>query len=668
MNQKNNILTVKKCLTEVNLVDFYITNNILNIIKNEISFNFIKSNIFLLGVTNKKDKNSLMILIESGKYNIVKELINYDYNILNFKNNKENNLFKILLGYEYFYDTINEKINELDRDFIIKIIIKQNNEKYNFIDNLIQLLNLNITNNLNNNLSKKIISITKNIYLLDYEKKILLITKLCKSIIDENFLLYLIKEFNINNFDIYHDSNLLNCIDYLILNEFYYVIDYILDKINFIEFININDNLIFNLIKNSNKNIDLNFKLKILLKILSKSNISKFKNNKNQNIFYYLISEFNIPISVLINYKNIINIYEQDINADSIYSILKKNKLISKKDFKVIDSVFINQKIYYLEFENINSKLNLKNKLIKTDIGIFTPNIIHNMLYTIILLKSNKKLLTIPFYIQSTEYKNNQEKLINLSNNEKYIINYLKLYFNNFNTWLPHLIFWKNKYNYWIDPNLINSIEKLKNSFNFIYVKLSVCLLDNNNIRHANVIIIDNINKIVERFEPYGEIIFTNSNDINSMIQSQIAQIIGYKFIFIQPYPGFQSRSDEYAKYNKSYGDPMGFCLAWSFLYIYIKLELFKNNSLINPIDFINWYIINKFSKDFNIDENKNKTNKYILFIRYFALYLDSEKNKLIKKYNLDPGLSYYEDLEINFYNKLVSNINNDLKIICKIL
>jgi hypothetical protein len=253
-----------------------------------------------------------------------------------------------------------------------------------------------------------------------------------------------------------------------------------------------------------------------------------------------------------------------------------------------------------------------------------------------------------------------------MSNNEKNILAYLKLYYTNFNTWVPHLILWKNKYNYWIDPNLITIIKQKQNSVNFIYIKLSVYLLDNTNTRHSNCIIIDNTNKIVERFEPYGEMIFTNSSDINTMIQTQIAKPLDYEFVFVQPYPGFQSRSDEYAKYNKTYGDPMGFCLGWSFLYIFIKLELFKCKSKINPIDWINWYIINKFEKDFAIDSNQNKTNKYILFIRYFALYLDKEKNKLIGEYNLDPGLSYQADLDINFHNSLIANINMDLEKICK--
>ena len=185
--------------------------------------------------------------------------------------------------------------------------------------------------------------------------------------------------------------------------------------------------------------------------------------------------------------------------------------------------------------------------------------------------------------------------------------------------------------------------------------------MNNVSVRHSNVIIIDNVNKIVERFEPYGEMIFANSVDINNMIQARIATPLGYKFVFTQPYPGFQSRSDEFAKYNKNYGDPMGFCLAWSFLYIDIKMELFKNKINVNPIDFINWYIINKFDKDFNIDFDNNKTNKYILFIRFYAKYLDLKKNEIIKKFGMDHSLSYQNDLDSNYQDKLIQSINKEL-------
>lgn len=662
-NKLNNDMNlIKKYLSTEDLIDNYITKNILKIIKNKKSFEFIKKNIFLLGVVNKNNKNSLLILLENGKYQIINELIYFNFQILNYKNADESNLLKNLLGYNYFYDYINDYIQKFDYHFVIKLLTSLNKNGKNFIDNLIMLISIK-NNNVNNEYVSKLFIIIKSIYMLDCEKYTLIITKLCKMIKNEKYLQYIINLLEINNFDIYPDKSMLNCIDYLIINNHLKMLDNLLDKINHIEFINIDDSLIFNLIENSEINIKT--KSNLILKILSKSNISKLKNRKNQNIFYFLIQNFKIELNVIIKFFDYINIYEQDIDGITLFDII--NQLYPKKDL-ILMKLNNSQQItlYQNKFELINSCLNLKNKLIKSNIGIFTANIIHNMLYTIIILESNQKYLTLPYSFQTYENIKEQEKLMILSNNEKNILSYLKIYFNNFNIWLPHLIIWKNKNNYWVDSNLINFIKQKQNTFHFIYIKLSVYLMDNNQTRHSNCIIIDNIKKIVERFEPYGEMIFMNSNDINKMITENIAKPLGYKFIFIQPYPGFQSRSDEFAKYNKTYGDPMGFCLAWTFLYIYIKMELFKLNSDINPIDFINWYIINKFEKDFDIDINLNKTNKYILFIRYYAMYLDKQKNILIKKYNLDPGFIYQSDLEVNYHNQLINNINFNLEKIIK--
>jgi hypothetical protein len=668
----NTILTIDKCLEQVDLIDLYITKNIIKLIENANTYEFIKSNIFLLGITNKNNKNSLNVLIDTGRFDLIEKLINFQPLILDFKNYYENNLMKIILSYEYFYDFINKIIIDtnygLSKDFIIKIITCKNNLQNDFIDNLIFLINSNkiffYSNEKEEDSKKKlvikILIIAKNIYLLDYEKKTLLINKLCRIIDDEDYLFDILKFININNFESYTDSNMLTCVDYLIINKYYRVLKYMLEKINYIEFTNIDDNLVYKLCDYDD--LDIDTKTKLIVSIIKKSNITKFKNNKNQNIFFWLIEQYNIEKEIIMGFDKFINIYEQDIFGKSLFDIISEK--YSNKDKIIIEKYFSKQYVDFRKFKKTNRKINIKSLLIKSDIGVFTSNIIHNMLYTIIILKSNSKILTIPYFKQSEEYKSKQLELINFSNNEKNILNYLKLAINYFNTWIPHLIIWKNKYNYWLDPNLIDFLIKNK-KFNFIYIKLTVYLIDNSNTRHSNVIIVDNNNKIVERFEPYGEMVLTNSKEINYMIETQIANKINYKFIFTQPYPGFQSRSDEYAKFNKNYGDPLGFCLAWSFLYINIKMQLFKAKSNINPIDFINWYIINKFSKDFNIDDKVNKTNKYILFIRYYARYLDIEKNKLIKKFNLDYSLSYQEDIDIDYQNKLIYNINNELEKIC---
>lgn len=665
-NKLKNILTVDKCMEQVDMTDYYITRNILKIVKNKKKLEFIKSNIFLLSINNKNNKNALIILLENGKYKLIKELIDYNYEILNYKNIHENNLFKLLLIYDCFYDLILNLIEKLERKYIIHIMTCKNKHNQNFIDNLIALLNSNhkfyystSTDDIEKKeLLNKLIDIACSIYLLDIEKYTFMINKLCKVIKNQNFLMDILKKIQINNLDIYPDTNLLLCIDYLIFNEYFDVLLYLLDKINYIEFTNIDDNVIFKL--SDNQNIDNKTKANIIIQILYKSNIAKFKNNKNQNIFYWLIPNYDIKVQTITNFIDYINIYEQDIYGKTLFDLIKNKYIL--KDVGIIKKYFSAQFVDKKIFEKAYKKINIKNKLIKSDIGIFTSNIMHNMLYTIYILSSYPNIIKIPNFTLTQDKIKKYSELIEISNNEKSLAGYIKLYFNSFTQWMPHLIIWKNKLNYWIDPHLIDYITDNK-SIPFIHIKLSVYLINNTGIRHSNVVIIDNINKIVERFEPYGEMIFTNSVDINDMIKTQIALPLGYKFIFSQPYPGFQSRSDEFAKYNKSYGDPMGFCLAWSFLYIDIKMELFKNKINMNPIEFINWYIINKFDKDFNINTDINKTNKYILFIRFYSRYLDNEKNKIITKLGLDPSLTYQNDLDHEYQSKLINGINNELNL-----
>jgi hypothetical protein len=305
------------------------------------------------------------------------------------------------------------------------------------------------------------------------------------------------------------------------------------------------------------------------------------------------------------------------------------------------------------------------------------------MIYTYIILERND--LLIPYvYIQNTIYKNELEYL-SMSNNDKDIIGIIKFYFYNFNSWLPHLIIWKDKYNYFIHCELTNWIKKCSGYKRFIYVKLSIIATNKfqGNIRHANLILIDNLKKTVERFEPYGEIYFSNCTELNLILEQELANKLDYKFVFVQSYPGFQIRSDEFEDKNKSYGDPGGFCLAWCFLCLELKLyyennlvkkisdnniellSLFDNSNLI--IKLINNYIINKFKEDFPNLKTDEQQNLYMTFIRYYAKNLDKSKNNLIKKYGLNVSSIYHLNLDDKIHKKITNNLNKDIKTINKI-
>jgi hypothetical protein len=680
---------IKKYLEQVDLLEYYITKNICKLIINRKDKKVIYNNLFLLAINNKNKKTSLEILLENQKYNEILELINYEYKILDFKNKNEINFLTKLLEHEFFYNKINtilDKIIKNDINFIIKIFTDLNINKQNFIDKIISIININENifndkndkndkNNKNDKLNiNNLLEIINLIYLLEREDKFLLITKITREISNDNLLKYIFSYIKFTNIDIYPDENLLTCVDYLILNYNLEILYDIIDNINYIYFINIETNSIITLLEDFMddkidylKISDLSKLIELIFKILEKSNILKIKNNKNQNIFFIILKLIKIDYKILSKYlkDQKIDIFEQDINGDDLFKIIKK-----KYNYNEIEYIFnnyyikLNNKIGNYKKDNIITKLykvnnlDLSKLLVKSDIGIFTADILHNVLYTIIFLQKYKNL-EIPYFFQNNKYFNEQNQLIELSNNDKYIKSYLKLYFFNFNFILPHIIIWKNKNNYFFDSNLLKWINNNKN-IDYIYIKLSIDLLNIQNTRHANLIIIDNRNKIVERFEPYGEINYYNSLDLNNFIINNISIPINYQFKFIQSFPGFQTRSNDVNVFNKTYGDPFGYCLAWCFLYLEIRL-IINNKNDINPIDVINDYIINNFKKDNIITDNI-----YISFIRYYAVGLDRQKNILLKKYGINPSIVYHHNIDSVKYSSIINKLNNELINIIK--
>lgn len=656
IKETKDIKDIEDFLEQVDMIDLHITKNINKIIKNKKQLDFIKSNLFLIGSNNKIRKNSLRLLLDDHEYKSVESLIKYNPLILDFKNTNQTNLFQMIITNDYFYDLILNLIENLDVGFLTKILTNKDN---NFIDSIDLILSI-ITSNQDILLSdqndnrthihkqfNQILEILKSIYELDIEDKVFLITKLCYYIKNENLLLSIIKFIEPTNFDIYPDSNLFTCVDYLFMNEHIKVLEYLIPRMNYIYFLNTDINLVFDFIKkikeiSIEKSIDINKLIELLFQILSKSNIKKIKNIRNESILFIMIKELNIPKSDIEKYFEYFNLNEQNIDGESISSLLNLKSKINGLNFSDID-------------------LNYKKILEKTDIGLFNSDIEHNMIYTLIMLRKYKTL-SIPYFRQTKEYYDSNSKLISLSNNDFYVMSFLKNYFYRFNTFTPFVIIWKNSNNYYLDPNLITY---LKNNIDlqYVYIRLSINITSElgENIRHANILFVDNNNKVVERFEPYGDISFYNSRELNSMLESQLINILDYKYKFVQPYPGFQLRSDEFERKNKVYGDPAGFCLAWCLLYLETKLMLLEQKIRTNPVKYINWYIINQFDKDFPEIKSESETNKYMTFIRYYSKKLDSRKVDLLKDLNIEPNILYRNEIPKKEVKKLNLIINEKL-------
>ena len=646
---------IKKYFKETSSLEYYITENILKLIENDKFIKELEKNIIILGFTNKTGKNALMILLENRKYDKIKKIINMNNEVLNYKSIFERNFLQLMLYHDNLHSFIFNIITNKDKErFTSTAINNKDLSDITFIDICIDIINKN--DNIKN--VEIILSCISHIYHgLSYDKYNIL-NKLCIVINNDKYLLNILEYININNNqELLPDLTHTLCIDYLLSNDRYEVLDYILDKVEYINFINNGKNSIFELVYYI-KDIETDKKkllINILMNIMIKSNIFKIRDIYNNNLLLIIIEKFNLEPSIInkIINNHTFDIYENNIYKKSIYSLIK-NKY-SNNDFIFDTKGAIETK----GIKGTHNFTGIKELLKKTVIGVFNSDSLHNMIYTTIIANKYKKFILPQININK---QINDINFINNSNNSKSIIHTLLWYKMNFYKWSNHIIIWNNINNYFIDPDLIPYLQKtIKNkhlSSSIIYIKLSIIISDIN-VRHANLLIIDIDKKLISRFEPYGEIYYESTLKLDNMIINEICnKLDGYNYNLIQSYPGFQSKSDELNENCNTYGDPEGYCLAWCYLFLEIKL-LHSNIDNLNIIKLINNYVNNQFEKDFKINTNDNK---YMIFIRYYSNRLDHLKNKLLKSYKIREDDIYKINIGKENYDIIINNINNNLE------
>lgn len=637
-------------IKSISNTELKITKNILLYVKDSNKYEYIKNNLILLGYNNKLGKNSLNILIEYKEYDIIKDLIKTNYKILNFKNLLERNLLQSLL----LVDNLNIYILELlqfllvkNKSFFNKIILQGDKTNTNFIDLLILLINKN--NNPNDyNFINPLIIILKFLFQINLYSQ-LIINKLSFKIENDDFLLYLLKNININNIEITQTLNNHLCIDILFFNNYIKSFKYIISNASIINFKNIDDNIIFNLLNHINEDVP-----KLIIEILNKSNLLELRDVNNNNIILLFIKKFNIDNDIIYNLLKTLNnndiIYEKNNENISIYDLIKNNKIIQKLN--------VNYKEKKFNFSKIK-------KLIccNTNIGIFNSDTLHNIIYTYMILTKYNKKLDICYNDYDKTKQINEIFKLEISDNDLNIYDLLNLYITFFYSFHCHLIIWKNENTYYINEYLINYLKKNcvnKYKKRFIYIKLSIVIAEKN-IRHANIILIDNKYKLFERFEPYGDIYNEAINGLDSLLKIKIADAINYKYNVIQTYPGYQTKTNEYNYNFKSYGDPGGYCLAWCFLFLEVRL-LYDNLTSKEVINLINNYILTIFENDFKDILNDNQLNKFMVFIRNYGYSLDQFKNKLMIEFNLNLKTIYHSNLKDDIYNKICYKLNKNIE------
>jgi hypothetical protein len=289
--------------------------------------------------------------------------------------------------------------------------------------------------------------------------------------------------------------------------------------------------------------------------------------------------------------------------------------------------------------------------------GLFNSDIVHNVIYTAWMIHTYKNLTCLYKSVtnESTKRDNRLIELQNIQYDKNYnmLYNIVDVYYKFFDYLAPHIIIWRDKRMYFVHPEFKNLLKKcFDGDSRFIMIKIS--LIPNTNGTHANVVLIDKKKHDVRRFEPYGVTDILDGYFLDKMISEYIklATRAHYKYYKPSDYledARFQTVSNDTNTDDKKLGDPTGYCLAWCFWYVELKLW--------NP-DIDEKTLINEAIIDIK-EKYKSYDNPYLMFIREYGKKLDSYKNSILKAI----GVSEIDYYNINYKHNVITSISSQLKI-----
>ncbi|ULY68448.1 hypothetical protein [Chlorella virus XW01] len=568
-------------------------------------------------IKNKLNLNSFEMSVKLKKYNIFLMLVDKyeDFRFVN--NNNENILFDLI------------KDNQLD---IIKTLIKRENIKIDI------------------NLKNKEFSLTPLVVALgnNYSDIALLLVENGSDInITDNFgntgLHYLLIENNINIFNIVIEYLINKKVDILydIQNLNGNTILHLILLNNLENKINVN--ILETIIKNTNLNLLNQDSNSVLLLIIKNKLLLRFIDiikDKDMNFLLKIDDRF---------YLDLLN--EEELNI--ILPILKNNyyKALTEEDLLELlnwekqcrDIKKEKKECLDLIEKEIKNRIKLKptsKQNFKLDNGIlinvndgnnyYTGSSI-DIIYGLIYLSKNYSNIT--YFL---EYP--------LTVNEE-----LELFYKRLNIDYPFNMDFANFEIIWINNNLFIpnglEIEKIKKNKRFYVIPIA---LDSSEFSHANMLIIDNENKLIERFEPFGingpHGFFYNSNLLDDNLKESFEKL-NYKYkkpIDYLPAVSFQALENLEKPNFKKIGDPNGFCAIWCSWWVDMKLKYSFIDSKSLAI---------KLLEQFKID-------KIVLsdFIRDYSYNITKLRDEILKKNNIDIN----DWLNGNYTQQILDNIEKD--------
>lgn len=210
-------------------------------------------------------------------------------------------------------------------------------------------------------------------------------------------------------------------------------------------------------------------------------------------------------------------------------------------------------------------------------------------------------------------------------------------------------ILWIQQHIY-IPSSIDKSIEMFKNSSKrLMVIPIGIELSQGS---HANMLIIDKIKLIAERFEPSGKDtpigFYYNQELLDTKLLTYLNKffdnITYLKPSHYLPKISFQLYDNIEENHNKNIGDPDGFCLSWCFWYASEKSKY---------IDMPSEQLVKKL-----IVAVKRQNLSFRSVIRNFTKFITDVRDELLKQNNIDIN----DWINNNVTKELINQVHNNIK------
>ncbi len=388
-----------------------------------------------------------------------------------------------------------------------------------------------------------------------------------------------------------------------------------------------------------------------LIKLILNNTKDFNKINLDGNSIYMLIFS-KLCNNDILDLKNILN--KRKINLN-----IKNNENLTAKDY--IEQRNDKDEIFELINNNITDSEDSIIELPKyeyANYNLFKNYQFDTYLTLLVLLQRNKDLI-VPIINRNDLYDIDKYLYKDFSS-DKYKRQMINKIYTSILYYIPEIlttdIVWFNKDYYIFTEHHTKSFkDAIKKDKRFIICTLGFYLHDNKS-GHANILIYDKKLNILERFDPEGIMIYDTLDIMDKFLKKKFKNIIKKKFIYICPKDyniinSFQKLSDEINILKKKTGDVKGFCQAWVFWYLEMRIL----NKDIHPLKLL--------PKLLNALIKLNPQTSILEYIRNYANNLRKDLATLMINFGVSENMINNENYPEHIYkllgNKFIQQLNS---------